>query len=270
MIIIKPENLLYYLPQMVFGIIVAYIFYRIFSKYKVKMEENTKTLNKYLEFVNAQNEKYEDLKALSMKIPKAKISAMGIDADKISGVALSHQYKLVEPNKLENSIKNYQERNYVLSNLLIYMLISVWIGLMILLSPYNLARIFMPQFSYIENTTILIILASLIFISLLSLTYYIYGRRKDVIWTFQAGITALLLVSMFLPSIMPIWAGNIIFFGEVFISLLLLFSLLHLFVLYLKKRANFLIVSYISIFISTVLFDVILVINLVTFIMIHS
>lgn len=270
MIIIKPENLLYYLPQMILGIIVAYVAYRIFSKYKIKMEQTTQALNKYLETINVKNEKYEDLKAISMKIPKAKVSAMGVDADKISGVVASRQAGIVKPDALDTTIKNYEERNYVLSHLLVYMVISVWIGLMILLSPYNLVKIFIPQFSFLINTAILIILASLIYISLLSLTYYIYGRKKDMIWTFQAAVTALLLVSLFLPSIMPVWSGNVLLFGEIFILLLFLFTFLHVLVLYLKNKSNFLIASYISIFIANALFDIILAINIVTFIIAHS
>ncbi|MGC8565770.1 MAG: hypothetical protein ACP5LV_05070 [Thermoplasmata archaeon] len=270
MLIIKPENLLYYLPQMIFGIIVAYIVYRIFSKYKIKMEQNIQALNKYLELANEQYEKYEDIKTISMKIPQSKISALGVDSNKILNVAISRQSKIVNSNNLRDKIKSHEERNYILSHLLVYMVISVWIGLMILLSPYNLAKIFMPQFPYIEDVSILVILASLIFISLISLTYYIYGMKRDMIWTFQAALTALLLVSMFLPSIMPIWSGNVALFAEIFISLLLLFTILHLLVLYLKKRANFIIASYFSIFFATVLFDILLVINLVTFILIHS
>lgn len=270
MIIIKPENLLYYFPQMIFGIIVAYITYRIFLKYKIKMEQNTQALNKYFDFISAKYEKYEDMKTVSMKIPKARISAMGVDADKILGVVSSSQGSIVKPDALGSAIKNYEQKNYVLSHLLIYMLINVWIGLMILLSPYNLVKIFMPQFSFLINTSILIVLASLIFISLASLTYYIFGRKKDMIWTLQGTMTALLLVSLFLPSIMPIWSGNVILLGKLFLLLLLLFTLLHIFTLYLKKKNNFLITSYISIFIATALFDIILTINIVTFIIIHS
>ncbi|MGC8619429.1 MAG: hypothetical protein ACP5LA_02810 [Thermoplasmata archaeon] len=270
MIIIKPENLLYYLPQMIFGIIVAYVLYRIFSKYKLRIEQNTQALSKYLEFVNEQNEKYEDLKAVSIKLPKAKISAMGIDADKFSSIIVSKQSEIVKPNKLNDGIKNYEERNYIFSHLLIYMVISIWIGLMILLSPYKLARIFTPEFSNDVNIIILVILASLIYVSLLSLTYYIYGRRKDMIWTFQAAMTGMLLAAMFFPSMMPIWSGNIRTFALMYISLLFIFTVLHLLVIYSKKRVNFLITSYFTIFIANAIFDIILVMNLVAFIILHS
>ncbi len=270
MIVIKIENLLYYLAQIIFGAIVAYISYKIFIKYKMKVEETNMALKRYQEYVLSKKRHFDDLQHLSIKLQGINPSAVGVDAQKIAGIAASKKYEFPDSERLMVLLKEREDFDYVMSHLILYMVISIWIGLMILLSPYNLAQIFLPEFSPVINEILLILLASLIYASLMSFVYFLYGKGKETLWNFQAAMTALLFLSMFFPSISYLWWPNFITLAKIFLPLLLLFSLLHMTILMVNKKSNLLSISYFTIFASNIIFDIILIINIINFIRIHG
>ncbi|MVT36201.1 MAG: hypothetical protein GPW18_05465 [Euryarchaeota archaeon] len=270
MIIIKPENLLYYIPQIIFGAIVAYISYKIFIKYKMRLEETNSALKKYQEYILEKKRNYENLHHLSIKIQGINPSAMGIDSEKIVNVAISKKYEIPDPDRITVLLKEREDFNYVTSHIIIYMIISIWIGLMILFSPFNLAVIFLPQFSPLLNEILILLIASLIYASIMSFVYFLYGRTKETLWNFQAVLSVLLILSMFFPSISFLWWPNLIRFAQIYITVLLLFTFIHIGILLMRKKSNLLTLSYLTIFSSNLLFDIILIINIINFIRIHG
>jgi len=269
MIIIKPENLLYYIPQIIFGAIVAYISYKIFIKYKIRLEDTNSALKKYHEYILEKKRNYEDLYHLSIKLQEINPSALGVDAEKIVNVAISKNYEIPDPDRIAIIQKEREDFNYVTSHIIIYMIISIWIGLMILFSPFNLAVIFLPQFSPLFNEILILLIASLIYASIMSFVYFLYGRTKETLWNFQAVLSVLLILSMFFPSISFLWWPNFIRFAQIYITVLLLFTFIHIGILLMRKKSNLLTLSYLTIFSSNILFDIILIINIINFIRIH-
>ena len=269
MIIIRLENLINYIPQLIFSAIVAYIAYKVFLRFKKRIDETNIALEKYQKYIMEKKSVYDDMHHLAIMAFGINPVAMGVDAQKFVDIITSKREEFPLLEKYESILRERNDISYIISHILLYMLISVWIGLMILLSPFNLAKIFLPEFSSYLNEFIIVLLASLIYLSILSLFYFLYGKGKDVVWNIQAAMSFLLLLAMFFPSVSFLWSGNTIKFATIFLSLLLLFSLIHFLILRVRKKSLLLTLSYFSILSSNIIFDIVLIFNIINFIVAH-
>lgn len=295
MIEISLRNLLYFLPQYIIASLVAAMVFNLLRKSRPSerflnflwAKDNDRVSNRSFALYSSDlSEEKERGSFFSLELEdrdvggiKKRFQSNGLSCPvtyqgrSMSGIILLSRLYNSDPESIYEKSTSYVDytkfqKLSVYDNELIFdayssiFSISIWGGILLLLTPYSRLYFFLPHFSTSTNLLVSIILGITIFESSISNIVFHVGNSKKWIFRIELIVFAFVTLSLLTPSMS--WVRNYDFVGvfEVYLIILIMVLLITYLIFQLSnKRSVFLLSLYSSIisysfFISVITFNI--------------